>query len=102
MICKDKVNASSIISLSQFYKVLLISYPNKQVRKEFESFKSLGIIPMGTTIGGKIEVHGGGNGEKGNKKVVIIGLGAVSRFPMSILIKFLKELNWDTNNNSPI
>ncbi len=45
---------------SQFYKAFLINYPNDEDRKRFESAKRRREIPYYVSIGGRIEIHGGG------------------------------------------
>jgi L,D-peptidoglycan transpeptidase YkuD (ErfK/YbiS/YcfS/YnhG family) len=45
---------------STFYKALLINYPNDLDRQEFAAAKRRGAVPEGATIGGAIEIHGGG------------------------------------------
>ena len=45
---------------SRFYKALLINYPNEDDRREFETLKKQGLIPSSVTIGGLVEIHGGG------------------------------------------
>ena len=45
---------------SRFYKALLINYPNEDDRREFEALKKTGQIPSSVTIGGLVEIHGGG------------------------------------------
>ncbi len=46
---------------SKFYKALLINYPNENDRREFSNAKKKGLLEKGTTIGGLIEIHGGGH-----------------------------------------
>lgn len=45
---------------SQYYKALLLDYPNAEDKKRFQLNKMEGIIPPGVDIGGLIEIHGGG------------------------------------------
>jgi L,D-peptidoglycan transpeptidase YkuD (ErfK/YbiS/YcfS/YnhG family) len=45
---------------SDFYKALLINYPNDEDRKAFAEARSKGLIPGQAGIGGAIEIHGGG------------------------------------------
>jgi hypothetical protein len=45
---------------SRFYKALLIDYPNDSDKKRFAQAKKKGLLPAGATIGGLIEIHGGG------------------------------------------
>jgi len=45
---------------SRFYKALLIDYPNDSDKKRFAQAKKRGLLPAGATIGGLIEIHGGG------------------------------------------
>ena len=45
---------------SQFYKALLINYPNDEDKARFERAKKEGRLEAGTGIGGLIEIHGGG------------------------------------------
>jgi murein L,D-transpeptidase YafK len=48
------------IPASQFYKALLINYPNEEDKKRFEREKKNGNIPQAVGIGGQVEIHGGG------------------------------------------
>jgi len=48
------------IASSQYYKALLIDYPNDEDRKRFAREKNRGAIPVAIGIGGDIEIHGGG------------------------------------------
>ena len=45
---------------SRFYKALLINYPNEDDRREFEALKKAGRIAPSVSIGGLVEIHGGG------------------------------------------
>ena len=45
---------------SEFYKALLINYPNDEDRAAYASAKRNGKIPSEAGIGGFIEIHGGG------------------------------------------
>ena len=46
---------------SRYYKALLINYPNEEDRREFNRDKKRGLLPVAASIGGSIEIHGGGN-----------------------------------------
>jgi hypothetical protein len=46
---------------SNFYKALLIDYPNEEDKKQFAAARKRGEVPPGASIGGLIEIHGGGN-----------------------------------------
>jgi hypothetical protein len=46
---------------SRYHKALLIDYPNEEDRRRFSLAKKKGLIPGRATIGGLIEIHGGGN-----------------------------------------
>jgi lipoprotein-anchoring transpeptidase ErfK/SrfK len=48
------------IPSSQFYKALLINYPNEEDRRWFGQEKAKGRIPKNVGIGGDVEIHGGG------------------------------------------
>jgi L,D-peptidoglycan transpeptidase YkuD (ErfK/YbiS/YcfS/YnhG family) len=48
------------IPASQYYKALLIDYPNDEDRKRYARERSRGTIPVTIGIGGDIEIHGGG------------------------------------------
>ena len=48
------------IPASQYYKALLINYPNDEDRKWFAREKARGNIPRWVGIGGDVEIHGGG------------------------------------------
>ena len=43
---------------TQFYRALLLDYPNKKTRRRFVSEKKTGAIPAMRGIGGQIEIHG--------------------------------------------
>lgn len=45
---------------SCYHKALLINYPNEDDRRQFEAAKKKGLIPRTVSIGGLIEIHGGG------------------------------------------
>ncbi len=45
---------------TEFYKALLIDYPNEEDLRAFAEAKKRGLIPSGAGIGGEIEIHGGG------------------------------------------
>lgn len=46
---------------SRYYKALLLDYPNEYDRRQFALAKKQGLVPARATIGGLIEIHGGGN-----------------------------------------
>lgn len=48
------------LSVSLYYKALLIDYPNADDRKRFQAAQKNRLIPGGVGIGGLIEIHGGG------------------------------------------
>jgi hypothetical protein len=45
---------------SEYYKALLIDYPNADDRAEFSGLRRRGELPPGARIGGLIEIHGSG------------------------------------------
>jgi len=45
---------------SDFYKALLINYPNDEDKKTFAEARRRGLVPGQAGIGGAIEIHGGG------------------------------------------
>lgn len=48
---------------TQYYKALLLNYPNEEDKANFEAGKARGSIPQSAKIGGMIEIHGhGGKG----------------------------------------
>ena len=47
---------------TQYYKALLINYPNEEDLKRFILAKKKGQVPARVGIGGDIEIHGGGDG----------------------------------------
>jgi hypothetical protein len=49
---------------SDFYKALLIDYPNAEDRAEFSRARRRGEIPASARIGGLIEIHGGGGRQR--------------------------------------
>jgi hypothetical protein len=48
------------IPTSQYYRALLLDYPNEEDKKRFQQEQREGLIPPGVSIGGLIEIHGGG------------------------------------------
>jgi hypothetical protein len=48
------------IPTSQYYRALLLDYPNEEDKKRFQQQQKEGLIPPGVGIGGLIEIHGGG------------------------------------------
>lgn len=48
------------IPTSLYYKALLINYPNEEDRRWFAREKARGAIPRSASIGGDVEIHGGG------------------------------------------
>jgi hypothetical protein len=44
---------------TNFYKALLLDYPNSDDQRRFEEARSAGAIPAEALIGGQIEIHGG-------------------------------------------
>lgn len=46
---------------TQFYKALLLDYPNAEDRRRFERARRAGRLPAHSAIGGQIEIHGGDN-----------------------------------------
>ena len=43
---------------TQFYRALLLDYPNAEDRRRFHKARKAGAIPAGAFIGGQIEIHG--------------------------------------------
>jgi tetratricopeptide (TPR) repeat protein len=48
------------IPTSQYYKALLLNYPNEDDKRRFARGREANLIPAGVGIGGLIEIHGGG------------------------------------------
>lgn len=48
------------IPTSQYFRALLLDYPNEEDRQRFQQQRKDGLIPPGVGIGGLIEIHGGG------------------------------------------
>lgn len=44
---------------TQFYRALLLDYPNAEDRRRFQEARRRGVIPINARIGGQIEIHGG-------------------------------------------
>lgn len=44
---------------TQFYRALVVNYPNPEDRRRFQQARHTGRIPTGAFIGGQIEIHGG-------------------------------------------
>jgi hypothetical protein len=49
---------------SDYYKALLIDYPNAEDRAEFSRLRRRGELPPAARIGGLIEIHGGGGRQR--------------------------------------
>ncbi|HEU4684132.1 MAG TPA: L,D-transpeptidase [Nitrospira sp.] len=47
---------------TQFYRALVLDYPNAEDRKRFVSQQKIGHLPRSRSIGGQIEIHGIENG----------------------------------------
>jgi hypothetical protein len=43
---------------TQFYRALVLDYPNEQDRRRFQMARRTGALPIGSYIGGQIEIHG--------------------------------------------
>jgi L,D-transpeptidase catalytic domain len=46
---------------SRYHRALLINYPNEEDQREFNRAKKRGLLPKTASIGGSIEIHGGGD-----------------------------------------
>ena len=46
---------------SSYHRALLINYPNAEDRRRFSQARRKGLVPAGTSIGGLVEIHGGGS-----------------------------------------
>lgn len=46
---------------TQFYRAFLLDYPNSQDRRRFHQARASGSLPVAASMGGQIEIHGGGN-----------------------------------------
>ena len=58
---------------SQFYKALLLNYPNDEDRKNYAEARRRGLVSEATGIGGLIEIHGdGGKGRDWTKGCVAL------------------------------
>lgn len=70
---------------TDFYRALLINYPNARDREEFKAAKQKGLIPKDTSIGGEIEIHGHG----GQKYDWTLGCMAVRNDQMDVLFDYI-------------
>jgi len=57
---EGRYNVVRKIPSSLYHKALLIDYPNDEDRRWFAREKARGNIPRGASIGGNVEIHGGG------------------------------------------
>jgi lipoprotein-anchoring transpeptidase ErfK/SrfK len=57
---EGRYNIVRKIPSSLYYKALLINYPNDEDRRWFAREKARGTIPRSASIGGDVEIHGGG------------------------------------------
>lgn len=46
---------------TQFFRALVLDYPNGEDRRRFQSSRKAGRVPSARSIGGQIEIHGGEN-----------------------------------------
>jgi murein L,D-transpeptidase YafK len=92
------------IGQTQYYKALLLDYPNETDKVEFKKMKMLGEIPQGAKIGRLIEIHGHGSGRKGNdtqgRGNWTDGCVALSNNNMDDLFRYVGEGNLVTIVNS--
>jgi len=51
---------------TKYHRAFLIDYPNAEDRARYARLKKEGRIPPGRSIGGLVEIHGGGTGFAGN------------------------------------
>ncbi len=72
---------------SQFYKALLLDYPNDEDRQRFAHNKQNGIISQRAKIGGLIEIHG----EGGKNRDWTEGCVALTNSDMDDLMKYVSE-----------
>jgi len=63
---------------TQYYRALLINYPNVQDKHEFDELKKTSKILPSDTIGSLIEIHGMGTGHKGKAEGQNWTLGCVA------------------------
>jgi murein L,D-transpeptidase YafK len=63
---------------SKYYKAILIDYPTSKNTFRFDQRKVNGTVPPHARIGGLIEIHGTGSGEKGNDKGENWTLGCIA------------------------
>ena len=61
---------------TKYHKSIRIDYPTPYNQSNFDKKKADGIIPANATIGGLIEIHGTGSGEKGNSQEKGVGNGS--------------------------
>lgn len=57
---EGRYHVTKKLNWSKFYKALLLNYPNDEDRDEFNRAKKKGLLPASASIGGLIEIHGGG------------------------------------------
>jgi len=69
---------------SKYHKALLINYPNDDDRRQFQIAKEKGLVPHQTSIGGLIEIHGGG------KDIMTYGCIAMNNRDIDELFKIVK------------
>ncbi len=68
---------------TQYYKALLIDYPNDRDRRRFAEAVRRGEVPAGTAIGGSIEIHGGG------KDILTRGCVSVDNADMDVIYRLI-------------
>jgi murein L,D-transpeptidase YafK len=51
---------------TRFYKALTIDYPNLTDLAEFASLRQQGLVGESDSVGGEIQIHGGGSGKAGH------------------------------------
>ncbi len=58
---------------SQYYRALVLDYPNQDDRRRFRQARAAGTLPPGAQIGGHIEIHGeGGRGRNWTRGCVAV------------------------------
>lgn len=75
---------------TQFHRAYLLNYPNSQDKKELWSYKLKGKVPIFSSAGRLIEIHGKGSGKKGSKggNNWTLGCISVSNADMDDLFKY--------------
>jgi len=89
---EGKYRVTEIKQYSEYYKALLLNYPNEADRRRFQQNQRDGSVPADAKIGGLIEIHG----EGGRPQDWTDGCVAVTNEHMDSVMKHARKGMWVT------